>query len=108
MLDYLPPSPTLGKPASGADLRLGLATAPALFAWTEHPSLGPLILRKFSEPGDVELARDLVNRSQGLQRTRELAERFAGEARGLVELLPDTPARGALVELCGKVVDRVK
>lgn len=46
----------MGKPG-GADLQLGLATGPALFAWEEHPDLGPLIERKFREPGDVELVR---------------------------------------------------
>jgi hexaprenyl-diphosphate synthase len=106
-LDFLP-SPDLGKPGAGADLRLGLATAPALFAWESHPEMGQLILRKFEEPGDVELARDIVGRSDGLERTVDLARRFAGSARGLVERLPESPAREALVGLTMKVVDRVK
>ncbi|KAL1412554.1 coq1 putative hexaprenyl diphosphate synthase [Vanrija albida] len=107
MLDYSS-TVDLGKPGSGADMRLGLATAPALFAWEEHPSLGPLIARKFSEPGDTEIALDLVNRSRGMERTAELARNFAGEARRLIELLPQSPARDALVGLTVKVVDRVK
>ncbi|WVQ95965.1 hypothetical protein IAU59_003064 [Kwoniella sp. CBS 9459] len=107
-LDFLPPDPTLGKPSLGADLRLGLATAPALFAWEKHPEMGPLILRKFTEAGDVELARELVADSDGLERTVELARKFAGEARALVELLPESKARDALVGLTLKVVDRVK
>ncbi|WVF68417.1 hypothetical protein IAT40_003182 [Kwoniella sp. CBS 6097] len=107
-LDFLPPDPTLGKPSLGADLRLGLATAPALFAWEKHPEMGPLILRKFTEPGDVELARELVANSDGLERTINLARKFAGEARALVELLPESKARDALVGLTLKVVDRVK
>ncbi|ADV23897.1 hexaprenyl-diphosphate synthase [Cryptococcus gattii E566] len=107
-LDFLPPDPSLGKPSLGADLRLGLATAPALFAWETQPSMGPLILRKFTEPGDVEAARDLVARSDGLQRTVELAREFAGEARRLVEMLPESGARDALVQLTVKVVERVK
>lgn len=80
MLDFLPPSPTLGKPSLGADLSLGLTTAPSLFAWRTQPSLGPLIARKFSQPGDVELARELVGKSNGLQQTLELAETFASKA----------------------------
>ncbi|TYJ57986.1 hypothetical protein B9479_001344 [Cryptococcus floricola] len=107
-LDFLPPDPSLGKPSNGADLRLGLATAPALFAWETNPSLGPLILRKFTEPGDVETARDIVGKSDGLQRTVELAKAFAGEARRLVEMLPESGARDALVQLTVKVVERVK
>jgi hexaprenyl-diphosphate synthase len=54
ILDYETVSTTLGKP-SGADLQLGLATAPALYAWEEHPKMGELIQRKFRETGDVEL-----------------------------------------------------
>jgi hexaprenyl-diphosphate synthase len=108
MLDYMPSTVDLGKPGSGADLRLGLATAPALFAWEEHPELGPLIARKFEGEGDAEIALDLVNRSRGMERTAALARDFAAEARRLVELLPQSPARDALVGLTVKVVDRVK
>ena len=54
ILDYEAGDATLGKPG-GADLQLGLATGPALFAWEEHPEMGPLIKRKFQKPGDVEL-----------------------------------------------------
>ncbi|KAI8981180.1 terpenoid synthase [Trametes punicea] len=54
ILDYEEGDVTLGKPG-GADLQLGLATGPALFAWEEYPEMGPLIKRKFEQPGDVEL-----------------------------------------------------
>lgn len=53
MLDYTTPGSELGKPA-GADLELGLATAPLLFAWRERPELGQLVGRRFVEHGDVE------------------------------------------------------
>ncbi len=53
MLDYTVSGSELGKPA-GADLELGLATAPLLFAWRSRPELGLLVGRKFSEPGDVQ------------------------------------------------------
>jgi hexaprenyl-diphosphate synthase len=53
MLDYTAPSTILGKPTN-ADLALGLATAPVLFAWHDYPELGPMIKRKFENPGDVE------------------------------------------------------
>jgi hexaprenyl-diphosphate synthase len=70
--------------------------------------MGPLILRKFEQPGDIELAKEIVGKSQGLERTVDLARRFAGSARALVERLPESPAREALVGLTLKVVDRVK
>jgi hexaprenyl-diphosphate synthase len=52
MLDYTISEAELGKPA-GADLELGLATAPLLFAWKNNKELGSLVGRKFSEEGDV-------------------------------------------------------
>lgn len=53
MLDYTISGKELGKPA-GADLELGLATAPLLFAWKQNRELGALVGRKFAEKGDVE------------------------------------------------------
>lgn len=52
MLDYTRSEQELGKPA-GADLELGLATAPLLFAWKTMPELGALVGRKFEQEGDV-------------------------------------------------------
>ena len=54
LLDYTS-SVDLGKPGEGADMQLGLATAPALFAWREFEEIGPLIKRKFKHPGDVQV-----------------------------------------------------
>lgn len=53
MLDYTISGAELGKP-SGADLELGLATAPLLFAWRSRPELGKLVGRRFAEEGDVQ------------------------------------------------------
>jgi hexaprenyl-diphosphate synthase len=53
MLDYVVSGEELGKPA-GADLELGLATAPLLFAWERCDELGTLVGRKFSGDGDVQ------------------------------------------------------
>jgi hexaprenyl-diphosphate synthase len=52
MLDYTISEEELGKPA-GADLELGLATAPLIFAWKNNKELGTLVGRKFSQEGDV-------------------------------------------------------
>lgn len=56
MLDYTISGEELGKPA-GADLELGLATAPLLFAWKENADLGALVGRKFAGDGDVQMVR---------------------------------------------------
>jgi len=53
LLDFVSNQTELGKPAA-ADLKLGLATAPVLFACEKFPELNTMIMRRFSEPGDVE------------------------------------------------------
>ena len=101
LLDFVSSADMLGKPAA-ADLQLGLATAPVLFASSEFPQLHAMITRRldtfeafqelewestelfkinqlkkyflrFSESGDVEEAFRLVLLSQGLEQTRQLA-----------------------------------
>ncbi|KAK0487081.1 isoprenoid synthase domain-containing protein [Armillaria novae-zelandiae] len=105
ILDYESGEATLGKPG-GADLQLGLATGPALFAWEEHPEIGPLMQRKFNQPGDVELARDYVRKSSGVERTRDLALAYAKQARDVLAPLPDSDAKGAPEALTERVVKR--
>jgi len=125
VLDYESASATLGKPG-GADLQLGLATGPALYAWEEHPEMGDLIERKFEKPGDVELvrpfrydaysssllttfvhqARDYVLRSSGVQRTRALAQAYADKAKEVLQLLPESEAKAGLEVLTERVIGR--
>ena len=53
VLDYTSSNEEIGKPA-GADLELGLATAPVLYACEEFGELGELIERRFCLDGDAE------------------------------------------------------
>ncbi|KAJ3549202.1 hypothetical protein NMY22_g977 [Coprinellus aureogranulatus] len=105
VLDYEHASATLGKPA-GADLQLGLTTGPALYAWEEYPEMGELIERKFEKSGDVERARDIVLRSSGVQRTRELAQAYSNKAKEVLQVLPDSEAKSALEALTERVIGR--
>ena len=65
MFDYTRSGKDLGKPA-GADLELGLATAPLLFAWKAMPELGDLVGRKFGQEGDVSRVSHVVDRAHYL------------------------------------------
>ena len=60
LLDFEASSEQLGKPAA-ADLKLGLATAPVLFATTKFPELEDMIERRFNKPGDVEKSFEFVS-----------------------------------------------
>ncbi|PWN90354.1 terpenoid synthase [Acaromyces ingoldii] len=110
VLDFKSTSAAFGKPSGGADLRLGLATAPVLFAWQEiGHKLGELVHRKFEGPGDVEKALGLVqNQSTGLQRTEELAKQHVQLAIDALHTLPWTEARDGLQGLAEQVINRIK
>ncbi|ANB12156.1 trans-hexaprenyltranstransferase [Sugiyamaella lignohabitans] len=107
MLDYTIPESDLGKPA-GADLKLGLATAPVLYAWEQFPELGNMIRRKFDEPGDVELARKYVAEANGVEKTRLLAVQYADEALRQLSILPESDSLAALKNLTLAILNRKK
>ncbi|KAL1884142.1 hypothetical protein VTK73DRAFT_6811 [Phialemonium thermophilum] len=107
MLDYTRSEKELGKPA-GADLELGLATAPLLFAWKTIPELGALVGRKFEGEGDVERARFLVMQSDGIEQTRALAQDYAQKAIDAITPFPDSDAKDGLIEMAVKTLQRRK
>jgi len=107
MLDYTVSGQELGKPA-GADLELGLATAPLLFAWKNNKELGVLVGRKFAEEGDVQKARDLVIQSDGIEQTRALAQDYVDRAARAIAGFPDSDAKIGLIDMCSKVMSRRK
>ncbi|XP_070536035.1 all trans-polyprenyl-diphosphate synthase PDSS1-like isoform X2 [Ptychodera flava] len=107
MLDYISSDKLMGKPTS-TDLKLGLATAPVLFACHTYPELNSLIMRRFSEPGDVEKARQLVAKTDGIEQTKYLAQQYCQEAIRQINGLEESPARNALVTLTHKVLNRLK
>lgn len=108
MLDFTVSAKTLGKPA-GADLKLGLTTAPVLYAWIEDASMGPLIKRHFSEPGDVEKALEAVKKYDGAMKTKSLAEVYRDKAlKNLRDALPESDSRSALELLTNSILTRTK
>ncbi|KAK3724371.1 coq1 putative hexaprenyl diphosphate synthase [Vermiconidia calcicola] len=107
MLDYTVSGSELGKPA-GADLELGLATAPLLFAWRSNKELGTLVGRKFAEPGDVQRAREMVIQSDGIEQTRALAQDYVDNAARAISSFPDSEAKVGLIDMCTKVMKRRK
>jgi geranylgeranyl pyrophosphate synthase len=109
VLDLEGSSDFMGKPAFG-DLKAGLATAPVLFALEEYgDALLPLVERKFKQEGDVEAAVEMVFRSQGITRTKELAQVHAELAmEALMGEFSPGLYRDALVHLAYTVVDRTR
>jgi len=106
-LDFVSSADQLGKP-SAADLSLGLATAPVLFASEQFPQLHDLILRQFSQPGDVETAFQMVWDSQGLQETKMLATKYSDAALESIKEMEDSSDKQELAQLAERVINRMK
>jgi len=111
VLDFEGSAESLGKPAL-SDLQAGLATAPVLFALNDNTpnasSLLEMMQRKFRQEGDVEQTCEMVKQSNGMERTKELAQVHAELAMDAALQLGDSIHRDALVHLAYKVVDRTR
>ncbi|CAF1025712.1 unnamed protein product [Didymodactylos carnosus] len=110
LLDVTSTADVLGKPTT-ADLKLGLSTAPVLFASQQYPELQSLILRRFSEPDDIEKALYLLDQvmSDGKSRTYQLAEQYANEAiRQLNVLTPTSQFIDLLIHLTKTMLKRCR
>lgn len=107
LLDFVSSADLLGKPAA-ADLHLGLATAPVLFATAKFPQLNDMIARRFSQEGDVETAFECVLSSDGLEETRALARKHCNAAVAALENIAESSYKAALIGLCEKVLNRIK
>ena len=105
MLDFISTSEAMGK-AAGSDLKLGLATAPVLYAAVKHPAMNQLISRGFNEDGDVELALEMVKDSNGIELTKSLAKRYCDKALSDLKQLPESEYRTGLEVLCDLVLNR--
>ncbi|TWW70736.1 decaprenyl-diphosphate synthase subunit 1 [Takifugu flavidus] len=107
VLDFTSGASQLGKP-SAADLRLGLATGPVLFACQQFPELHAMIMRRFSSKGDVDRAWEYVLQSDGVEQTNYLAQRYCQEAIRHISLLRPSAERDALIRLTEMVLARDK
>ncbi|XP_030625254.1 all trans-polyprenyl-diphosphate synthase PDSS1 [Chanos chanos] len=107
VLDFTSCANHLGKP-SAADLRLGLATGPVLFACQQFPELHAMIMRRFSFDGDVDRAWQYVLESDGVEQTNYLARRYCKEAIRQISRLRPSAERDALIRLTELVLARDK
>jgi all-trans-nonaprenyl-diphosphate synthase len=106
ILDFTGTDDSLGKPAV-SDLRSGNLTAPVLYALEEKPYLEALIDREFAQEDDLNQAIALVEASQGIERSRELASHHAQLAVQHLSSIPSSEPREALIELADYVVSRL-
>ena len=105
LMDFISSTQT-DKPVN-ADLSMGLATAPVLFAALQHSELNTLIMRRFTEPGDVFLAREMVLNSTGIEDTRQLINNHIHSAQHALNFFEDTEPKGYLLGLVNTIVKKL-
>lgn len=106
ILDFTASAEVLGKPA-GSDLASGNLTAPTLYALAEYPQLIELITTEFEDGADLDKALSLVQDSEGIAKSRALANHHAQLAVAQLTGLPDSPSLQALVDMADYVLKRL-
>ena len=101
LLDYRGDAATLGKNV-GDDLAEGKPTLPLIYAMREGTAEQAALVRQAIQKGgieDLERIREAVEVSGALDYTAQLARDYAERAIACLNVLPDSPYKGALIEL---------
>jgi len=78
------------------------------YYFMQYPELNELIDRKFKMEGDVEIAQDIVHKSDGLTLTHQLATQHCHRAIEHIQKVTKSPEQDALVKLTQSVLHRNK
>ena len=108
LLDYEGNSDELGKNV-GDDLREGKPTLPLLVAMERCSASEKALMRHAIEHGELQRLPEIlaiVRRTGALDATRTAAQDEADKARALLQALPASRARTALLELCVRAIHR--
>ena len=107
ILDFTGDEAELGKPA-GSDLMQGTLTLPALLLMERHPDDNPIhkLFRNKRRQEHLAEAIFRIQNSDILDESRAVAQDFRDRAVAALEPLPDAPARTALIDIAGHVLDR--
>ena len=109
-LDYSADQEKLGKEI-GDDFREGKMTAPVIYALEtasseEREFWRRTINRKIQENGDFEKALEIINTHGALEKSKDLAKRYAAEAKKALATTPDSKLKETLIDLADFTISR--
>jgi len=110
MLDFISRETTLGKPVGG-DLKEGKVTLPLVYALekaseSERRMVETVLSNRNYDKAPFADILAMVERHDGVQRTRERAQQFTDRARQIVAEFPENPYQRALFTLTDLVTER--
>lgn len=111
ILDFLGKESTIGKPVGG-DLKEKKFTLPLIHALGNAPFLRRRHVIRLLKNGvgrkDIETIIDFVKEFGGIDHAERTAEQYRQRAVDQLSILPDSPARRALIDLAHFVITRAK
>jgi octaprenyl-diphosphate synthase len=110
LLDLTAPEAKLGKP-NGHDIKEGKFTLPLLHALKicsreQRNEVQEVLLKHELAPHDVNFVMDFIRRHGGIVHAQKRAEELVAEAKGRLDVLPDSTAKTSLLGLADYIIER--
>ncbi|WAQ81229.1 hypothetical protein PtA15_1A569 [Puccinia triticina] len=107
ILNFTGSNESYGRAGDWSDLKSGLITAPALFAWKECGSkFGELVSRGFKDTGDLDLAGKMIDDSDAISKSYQLAAHHVQISQAQLNHFQDSSAKQVLNQISNSVLDR--
>lgn len=99
-LDYTADSDTLGKPVL-ADMQQGIYSAPVLFALAADNRVADFLSQE-----NFDAVFQIIQHTNALQKTHDLARQYTANALKLIEKLPNKPVKSDIRQITKDLLER--